>query len=348
MQPAIPLAPLAEIIDELAMPARSERLAGEKIVDRHRLSVIAGKDAEEVLEDKAPLGIEEIEAERQVALAHRHRGGKDKGGEVALRQDGERKQIAAAERGMKARKLRIGGEIAPLHVDMGDVPAPPAPDLVAGPHHVAPGAELELGRPAQVGKERPDIDRFGGIGADVPGNRHGRLGPHPVEAHRARRDGHRVRVLKPEDHPLAGARGGKPGIALGRPGIGVMGGREALTPRLGQGVERVFHYIVTGRADHVQKELAGEGRKAETGADGAAVEDDPGEPLLAFRQRLFPGGERRSPLIEETEPEPHVLPAIARPVIGGDEAGCDLLGVAEEDEVGGEIAPIEVGAGLGE
>ena len=84
-------------------------------------------------------------------------------------------------------------------------------------------------------------------------------------------------ILDPEDDPLAGSGRGQAGIAVGRPGIGVMGARErpvARTARLTKGVERVFDDVVAGRADDMDEELTGKLAEAELLAHPAAVDRD--------------------------------------------------------------------------
>src|SRR5262249_46621581 len=87
-------------------------------------------------------------------------------------------------------------------------------------------------------------------------------------------------------------------------------------------------------ANSVNKELAGEFRQVEPRPDFFTVEHEravcrPGF-ILPFRQQL-------APVIVKTAPEADVFCAISAPIICGDKACVMALGIAEENEIGGEI-----------
>ncbi len=88
-------------------------------------------------------------------------------------------------------------------------------------------------------------------------------------------------VLDPQHDVLAGRGRRQPGVAVGRPRIGVMGSRQRPVAAIGgvgaaiaEGVERVFDDVMPGRADDVQEQLAAKFRQAKARADLAAVEHD--------------------------------------------------------------------------
>ena len=111
---------------------------------------------------------------------------------------------------------------------MGNPTALPCDDLVARPHHVFAGAQLELSRPSNLGQKLPDIHRARGKGRNWLVQRHHAVIAHSVEPNGSRRYRDWVTVLDPEDDLLAGGRCRQAGIAVGRPGIGVMGCRQRL------------------------------------------------------------------------------------------------------------------------
>ncbi len=110
-------------------------------------------------------------------------------------------------------------------------------------------------------------------------------------------------------------------------------------------VEGIFHDIVTGRADDMDEELAGEGPQLEAGADVAAVEDDAGS---SRSDRLAPFREAAPVAVEQDELQRDLAGAVARPVIRRDESRVEAVGVAEEGEIGREVERIEIEAAIGQ
>ena len=117
-----------------------------------------------------------------------------------------------------------------------------------------------------------------------------------------------------------------------------MGGGE-IGPGIAVDVERILDHVVPHGTDHVEEELAGEGRECEAPAHLAAVDDDRAGP---GRQLLAPVRYLPAVLIEEREPERHLGSAIARPVVGADEARVQAAAVAEEGEIRREIERVEI------
>jgi len=102
---------------------------------------------------------------------------------------------------------------------------------------------------------------------------------------------------------------------------------------------------VPGRADRVQEQLAGELGQVEAGAHLGAVDGDAGG---ALRHLLLPGRQLRAAGVEQAQPQPQRPGPVARPVVGGDEAGGKASRFAEEAVVGGKIQPVEIAARIGE
>ena len=228
---------------------------------------------------------------------------------------------------------------------MRDAGAAGADHFIARADHVPSGAQFDLRRPVQPGQHVGDIDGDGGERPHGAIERHRALRPHAVEAHRAGGDRHRVAVLQPQHHALVRPRCRQAGVAVGRPGVGVVRAGEAGAPVGRISIQRVFHDIVPRGPDRVQEQLAREFRQAEARAHGAAVDREPAGPV---RQRLFPGGERGAGGIEQPQPEADRPGAVARPVVGGHEAGGKPVLVAEEGEVGGEVQPVQVAPRVGQ
>ena len=109
----------------------------------------------------------------------------------------------------------------------------------------------------------------------------------------------------------------------------------------GKSVERVFHHVVAGDADGMHQQLAGEFRQVEAGAHLAAVD---GEAAGAGGQLLLPGRQRGAVGGVEAQPETHRPGAVAGPVVGGDQPRGQAVLVSEENEVGGEVQPVQVAA----
>ncbi len=330
------------------MAAGRERVRGEQRVEIDGAGMVARQPPDDMRGDPLPGRIEHVQPQRQRALCRRHRRRQHDGAEAPARQHRERQQEAAPEPGRQGGDHRVGREIRALDIDMGDVRPAFAHHLVARPHHVLPGPELDLRRPGETGQQRGAIDRDRSEGSDRvrPGRR--RLRAHAPERHGAGRDRHGVAVLQPEHDPLVRPGRRQAGVERGGPGVGVVGAGEAgagANARADVGVEGVFHHVVPGRADGVEKELAGEGRQAEAAADRGAVDDDPG-PIAG--DRLLPRRQNTAVGVEQAQPEPDRPGAIAGPVIGGDEAGREPAGIAEEGEVGGEIEPVEIARRVGQ
>ena len=150
-------------------------------------------------------------------------------------------------------------------------------------------------------------------------------------------------VLHPQQHLLVCVGRGQAGVAVGRPGVGVVRhGQPQVRPLAGLaavGVEGVFHHIVAGHSDRVDEQLAGELRQVETRAYLAAVD---GKGAGAVSQRLLPGGQNGSVGAEQPQPQPHATRAVSGPVVGADQARGGAAGVAEKGVIGGEIQPVQV------
>ena len=220
-----------------------------------------------------------------------------------------------------------------------------AQDLVAGPHHVSAGAQLDLRRPVHARQQLRHVHGHAGKWRHLAVQRHRVLGAHLVERDGAGGDRRGVAVLHPQEHLLVRVGRGQAGVAVGRPGVGVVGDREAEVRSLARlaavDVERVFHHVVAGHADRMDEQLAGELRQAEAGAHLAAVD---GERAGAVGQHLLPGGQHGTIGAEQAQPQPHAARTVAGPVVGADQAGGHAVGVAEEGVVGGEVQPVQVGA----
>ena len=154
------------------------------------------------------------------------------------------------------------GDAAPLAFD----------DLVARADHVLAGMNLDLRRPNDVGQQLGDVERARRERADRLVERRDVLAAHHRQPDGARRDRRRVRILQPEDHPLAGRRRRQSGITVRWPGIGVMGTRQhEVVFRRAVDVERVFDNVVAGGAGDVDEQLAGKLAKVEAFARPTAV-----------------------------------------------------------------------------
>ncbi len=346
VQPAVAAAALAEIVDQLEMSvSRGEIGAVDDLVELDRDRLGALQPAEAMARRLAAGAVIDDEAHRQILLARRHRRRQRLGAPGRARQHRGGQQMALAEEIAEFRQARIGDEVGALDIDMRDAAPAARRHLVARAHHILAGADLDLLRPTRLGQEVRHVERVAGEGRDRGGDALDRAIPHEVEADGMGRDGARLAVLHPERHALARIGRRQAGIEIRRPGIGVMGAGEAGGIVGAEGIERVFHHVMAGRADHVEKELAGEFRQLEAAADLAAVEHDRGG---AGRHRLAPLRQHLALGAEQQQPQAHRAGAVARPVIGGDESGGEPAGVAEEGEIGGEVEGIEIAAPVGE
>src|ERR1051326_2538412 len=155
-------------------------------------------------------------------------------------------------------------------------PAVPARDhLITRPHDVLAGAHLDLAGPGDPGEQLRDIDGAARKRADRLGDRGEFLLAHRVEPDRARWDRRGMAVLYPQEDALP--RGGRrhAGIAVRRPGIGIVRtGERAVRggPALAKGVEGVFYDIVPRRARNMDKELSSEITELESRAHLSAVD----------------------------------------------------------------------------
>ena len=207
-------------------------------------------------------------------------------------------------------------------------------------------AQLDLRRPAQVRAARCATSTAtvaNGPTSCVSGDRP--LRAHAVERDGAGRDRRRVAVLQPQDHPLVLARRRQAGVAIRRPGIGVVRAGQAGAVVAGIGVERVFHHVVAGRADRVHEQLAGERRQAEALAHRAAVD---GEAAGPGRNLLLPGRQHRAVRVEQPQPQPDRAAAVAGPVVRRHQPRGQPIGIAEEHEVGREVQLVEIARTVGQ
>ena len=192
VQPAIRLAAVAEVVDQLRVPG----LQVESIeIQRHAL--IALQATQEPLRHLPPRGIEHIQSHRQGPLRHRHRCRLHDAAEPPARQHRKRQQVAAPQFRRQPGNAGIGPQIVALHVHMRDPDPLPARHLIPRPHHVPPRPDLDLRRPAQVGQHVRHIQRDGGEGTNLGVQGHGLLRAHAVQGDGARRDRSRVAVLQP-------------------------------------------------------------------------------------------------------------------------------------------------------
>ena len=244
--------------------------------------------------------------------------------------------------------MGIGPQIAALDIDMRDAPAVPGNDLVARAHDMLAGAQLDLPRPSETRQQFGDIDSAAGEGADRLGQHNDGLLAHRVEPDRAGRDRAGVAVLHPQDDPLAGARRRQTGIAVGRPGVRVMGAGQRPVARcagFAKGVESVFDDIVARRPDDMDEELAGKVAEAELRADPATVDRDRTGLVAAA---LVPIGNHPAIAVEQGQPAGHRRRTVAGPVIRGDEPRVQRAGVAKQGKIGREVERVEIGAAVGE
>ncbi len=192
VQPAIRAAAVAEIVHQFRVAA-----FGIKLGQVERQVVVARQPAQEALGQEAAVGGEHVDADRQVRLAFRHRRRLHHGGEPLGRQHRERQQVAAAEQVGQRRDARVRPQVRPFHVDVGDAGAAVRHHLVARTDHVAAGAQLHLGGPAQAGQQIGHVQRHGRERRHLAVQRHRLLGAHAVQRQRAGGNGRRVAVLQP-------------------------------------------------------------------------------------------------------------------------------------------------------
>ena len=111
------------------------------------------------------------------------------------------------------------------------------------------------------------------------------------------------------------------------------------------GVDDIFDDIVTGRADDMNEQGAGEFVEAESPANLVTVDR-----VAATRrgQRLFPFGDGVAAFIVEAQPDPCMGRAVTKPVIGRRNARVMSAGVPEEAQIGREIERIEIAPPVGQ
>ena len=307
--------------------------------------MIARQAAEALGRDFSAVGIVEQGRDGQVGLARGHGRGQDDRVEALGRQQGRWQDVALAQQVGDLGDTRVGLEVAALDVDVGDARAAVAGDhLVARPHDMLAGLQLDLLRPGRLGQQLSGVEGIGREGRDLPIQPSDRLAAHEVEAEAAGRDRRRMAVLDPEQDPLVGARRRQAGVVVGGPGVGVVGAGQHRR-LVAVGVERVLYHVVAGDAGDVEEELAGEGAQAETPAHLGAVDHDR---RARARQAVLPLRERGPGLVEQAAPQRRLGGAVARPVVGRHDAGVGALGVAEEGEVGREVEAAQIVARPGQ
>src|SRR5579884_2950017 len=276
VQPAVAVTAVGEIVDQLGVPvpaAQSRAEAAE--VDRRR--VVARQPPEAPARHLVALGIVDHYGDRQFALRRGHRRRQQEALPFARRQHRARQQIALAERLAEPGQVRIWPQLVAFHVHMGDAPPALVDNFIPRTHDVLSGAQLDLARPAKPRQVFADIDDAAGERADRTVDRRTHFFAHRMQAQRAGRDRAGMAVLHPQQHALFRRRRRQPGIALGGPGIGVVGAGQHAIARLAlvaENVEGILDDIVPGGAGNVQEQLACEVAEAETGADIAAVDDE--------------------------------------------------------------------------
>ena len=107
---------------------------------------------------------------------------------------------------------------------------------------------------------------------------------------------------------------------------------------------------MAGDPDGVDQQLAGKITEVEAVPHRCAFN---GHASRRIRQLLVPFGDRCAGLVEQGEPQRHVLRAIAVPIIGRRHSGVQVPAtavrrVAEPGEIGGEIEWVEILAPIGQ
>ena len=258
VQPAVGLAAVAKIVDQLGVA-----VLDADVVEIHRHRVVARQAAEEALRQPcSPSGSNTSSRTGRSAWLSAIGVGCTMLRKRVARQDREGQQIAAAQCRRQRRDGGIGPQVGALDIDMRDARALGARSLhSAGAPHAgrraarsAPASAHRAAappRPARRWRTAPTRAVQRAPGAPRP------CDPAPA---RPGRDRHRVAVLHPQHHAFVVARRGQAGVAIGRPGVGVVraGQAGAVVGRVG--VQRVFHHVMAGGADRVDEQLAGERR----------------------------------------------------------------------------------------
>ena len=100
------------------------------------------------------------------------------------------------------------------------------------------------------------------------------------------------------------------------------------------GIERIFHHIMPGGADHMHEKLPRKFRQFKPRAYFGAVDYHAG---IGRRQSLFPFSDLVAFFIHQPAPDVRILGAIHAPVIGRHHARMVPSAIAEERKVGGEV-----------
>ncbi len=123
-------------------------------------------------------------------------------------------------------------------------------------------------------------------------------------------------------------------------------GQRAVIDRAGdaEDVERVFDHIVAGSADDMDEQLPGKIAEPKALAHLSAVDRNRARPITAG---LAPLGDDLAIAVEQGQPATDLGGAVTGPVIRGDDARMQRLGITEEGEISREVERIEIGASVG-
>ncbi len=240
---------------------------------------------------------------------------------------------------------RIGPQIAALDIYMRNPRPAGAAHLIARPHNMPPGPQLNLRRPVNPGEVIRHIHGMRRKSWNLGIDQHRRLRAHAVQRHRPGRDRHGVAVLHPQHHPLIGARCRQTGKPVGRPRIRVMGAGQRGPVIAGIGIQRVFHHIMSGHAHCMNKQLPGKRPKAELRADRSAIQHIPPGPS---RRRRIPRRQHGPGIIIKPVEKPHAARPIPGPVIRRGQPRAEMPIIAEKHEIGGKIHHIQIPRRVGQ
>jgi len=151
VKPSIRGAPCGKVVNQLDMAiAVVQSLDPGDPVQVECGLVCPRHSPERITQNFVSLGVINQRGNRQLGLTDGHRCRQYKALPFIERHDRGGQQITLAQSAREPREIGVSWQVGAFDIDMCDPPAAAIEDLVAGPHHMLPRAQLDLARPAQA------------------------------------------------------------------------------------------------------------------------------------------------------------------------------------------------------